>query len=62
MNESLNPVLRDWETAVETADDHKLAANASLIAHVGSQNVYHIGQTIYVRKLKGVSDPANGVK
>ena len=58
----LNQVLADWEKAVETADDAKLAANASLIAHVGSHNAYHIGQILYVRKLQGVWDPNKGVK
>jgi uncharacterized damage-inducible protein DinB len=58
----LNQVLADWEKAVETADDQKLAENASLIAHVGAHNAYHIGQILYVRKLEGVWDPAKGVK
>jgi uncharacterized damage-inducible protein DinB len=58
----LDQVLTDWEKAVETADDQKLAANASLIAHVGAHNAYHIGQILYVRKLQGVWDPAKGVK
>jgi uncharacterized damage-inducible protein DinB len=58
----LNQVLTDWETAVQTADDQKLAENASLIAHVGAHNAYHIGQILYVRKLQGVWDPAKGVK
>jgi hypothetical protein len=58
----LNQVLTDWDTAVETADDQKLTENASLIAHVGAHNAYHIGQIIYVRKLEGAWDPAKGVK
>ncbi|MGD0735201.1 MAG: DinB family protein [Terracidiphilus sp.] len=58
----LNQVLADWETAVQTADDQKLAEKASLIAHVGAHNAYHIGQILYVRKLQGVWDPAKGVK
>ena len=58
----LNQVLTDWEKAVETADDQKLAANASLIAHVGAHNAYHIGQIIYVRKLENAWDPSKGVK
>ncbi len=57
----LNQVMADWEKAVETADDQKLAENASLIAKVGAHNAYHIGQIIYVRKLQGVWDPAKGV-
>ena len=58
----LNQVLADWETAVENADDAKLAANASLIAHVGEHNAYHIGQILYVRKLQGDWDASKGVK
>jgi uncharacterized damage-inducible protein DinB len=58
----LDKVMADWEKAVETADEKKLAENASLIAHVGAHNAYHIGQILYVRKLQGVWDPAKGVK
>jgi uncharacterized damage-inducible protein DinB len=62
LQKKLNQVLTDWEKAVESADDKKLAENASLIAHVGAHNAYHIGQIIYVRKLEGVWDPSKGVK
>jgi uncharacterized damage-inducible protein DinB len=58
----LDQVLSDWETAVQNADDAKLAANASLIAHVGTHNAYHLGQILYVRKLEGAWDPSKGVK
>ena len=58
----LNQVMIDWEKAVETADDKKLADNASLIAHIGAHNAYHIGQILYVRKLQGVWNPDKGVK
>jgi hypothetical protein len=58
----LNQVMSDWETAVENADDAKLAANASLIAHVATHNAYHIGQILYVRKLESAWDPGKGVK
>jgi uncharacterized damage-inducible protein DinB len=58
----LNQVMTDWEKAVESADDQKLADNASLIAHVGAHNAYHIGQILYVRKLQGVWNPDKGVK
>lgn len=58
----LNQVLTDWEKSVETADDQKLAENASFIAHVGAHNAYHIGQILYVRKLQGVWNPDKGVK
>jgi uncharacterized damage-inducible protein DinB len=58
----LNQVLTDWDTAVAAADDQKLAENASLIAHVGAHNAYHIGQILYMRKLEGAWDPSKGVK
>jgi len=58
----LDQIMTDWEKAVEAADDKKIAANASLIAHVGAHNAYHIGQIILVRKAQGAWDPAKGVK
>jgi uncharacterized damage-inducible protein DinB len=58
----LNQVLTDWEKAVQAADDKKIQDNASLIAHVGAHNAYHVGQIIYVRKLQGSWDPKKGVK
>lgn len=58
----LDQVMTDWEKAVEAADDKKLAENASLIAHVGTHNAYHIGQIIFVRKEQGSWDSAKGVK
>jgi uncharacterized damage-inducible protein DinB len=58
----VNRVLAGWEKAVEQADDAKLAENASLIAHVGAHNAYHIGQILYVRKQEGVWDPNKGVR
>jgi uncharacterized damage-inducible protein DinB len=58
----LNQVMTDWEKAVTDADDAKLAANASLVAHVGAHNAYHVGQILYVRKLQGVWNPDKGVK
>lgn len=58
----LDQVLADWEAAVQSADDQKLAEKASLIAHVGAHNAYHIGQIIYVRKLQGSWSPDKGVK
>ena len=58
----LNQVLADWDKAVADADDAKLAASASLIAHVGAHNAYHVGQILYVRKQQGVWNPDKGVK
>jgi hypothetical protein len=58
----LNQVLTDLETAVEQADDQKLAAKASLIARVSAHNAYHIGQIVNVRKLENAWDSSKGVK
>ena len=58
----LDAVLTEWEKAVETADEAKLAQWASTIAHIGAHNAYHIGQMIYVRKQAGNWDPDKGVK
>jgi uncharacterized damage-inducible protein DinB len=58
----LDAVLTEWEKVVETADDAKLKAWASTIAHIGAHNAYHVGQIIYIRKLQGSWDPEKGVK
>ena len=60
--QQLDNVLTAWEKAVEGADEKKLMAWASTIAHIGAHNAYHIGQIIYVRKLQGSWDPEKGVK
>jgi uncharacterized damage-inducible protein DinB len=62
LQKKLDQVMTDWETAVQGADDQKVAANASLIAHVVAHNAYHLGQILYVRKLEGAWDPSKGVK
>jgi uncharacterized damage-inducible protein DinB len=58
----LDQVMVDLEKAVEAADDKKLAANASMIAHIGTHNAYHVGQIVFVRKEQGSWDPEKGVK
>ncbi len=60
--QKLDSVLTEWEKAVEAADDSKVTAWSSAIAHVGAHNAYHTGQIIYVRKLQGSWDGAKGVK
>ena len=47
---------------MEAADDAKLQAWASTIAHIGAHNAYHVGQIIYIRKQQGWWDPEKGVK
>jgi len=58
----LDQVMTDLEKVVETADDIKLAAWGSEIAHIGTHNAYHVGQIIFVRKLQGSWNPEKGVK
>lgn len=58
----LDDVLTEWENVIEAADDAKLASWYSTIAHIGTHNAYHIGQIIYIRKMKGWWDDSKGVK
>ncbi len=58
----LDQVMTDIEKIVETADEEKLKAWASDIAHIGTHNAYHVGQIIFVRKLQGSWNPEKGVK
>lgn len=58
----LDQVMTDWETAVQSADDDTLAKQAHMVANITSHNAYHIGQILYVRKLRGAWDPEKGVK
>lgn len=58
----LDAVMSALEALVEHADEAQLVKWAPTIAHVGTHNAYHTGQILYVRKLQGSWDPANGVK
>ena len=60
--QQLDSVLTEWEKVVEAADDAKLQAWASTVAHIGAHNAYHVGQIIYIRKQQGWWDPEKGVK
>ncbi len=60
--QSLDSVLTALEDAVKNADETKLKAWYSTIAHVGTHNAYHTGQILYIRKMKGWWDDNNGVK
>lgn len=55
-------VMTAIEDAVNTADDAKLKQWYSTIAHIGTHNAYHTGQILYIRKMKGWWNNANGVK
>lgn len=58
----LDSVMKDIEALVEKADDKALAGWASAVAHIGTHNAYHVGQILYVRKMKGWWDSEKGVK
>jgi uncharacterized damage-inducible protein DinB len=58
----MDEVMTGWEQAVESADDAKLQAWYSTIAHIGTHNAYHTGQILYIRKQQGSWDAAKGVK
>lgn len=60
--QQLDEVMKEWEKAVEAADDNKLEKWAPTIARVGTHNAYHIGQIVFVRKEQGSWDPEKGVK
>lgn len=60
--QQLNQVMQDWVTAIQNADDKKLEAWYSTIAHISTHNAYHTGQILYIRKLAGNWDPGKGVK
>lgn len=60
--QKLNQVMVEWEKAVQEASDAKLGESASVIAHIGTHNAYHIGQIVYIRKLQGSWNPSKGVK
>jgi hypothetical protein len=58
----LDTVLTELEKLVESADEAKLRAIATGIAHVNTHNAYHIGQIVFVRKEQGSWDASKGVK
>jgi len=58
----LDRVMQNLETEVEKMPEEKLAKAAPTITHVCTHNAYHTGQILYVRKLQGSWNPANGVK
>ena len=58
----LDSVLTEWEQLVQAADEKKLQAFYSTIAHIGTHNAYHTGQILYIRKMKGWWKEENGVK
>jgi len=60
--QQLNQLMKDWEQAIEQADEAKLEKWYGVIAHISTHNAYHTGQILYIRKLAGNWDSAKGVK
>jgi uncharacterized damage-inducible protein DinB len=58
----LDRVMINLEAEVEKMPEEKLAKAAPTISHICTHNAYHTGQILYVRKLQGSWNPANGVK
>jgi uncharacterized damage-inducible protein DinB len=58
----LDAVMTELEQLVEHADDAALSKMAPTVANICGHNAYHTGQMVYVRKLEGTWNPANGVK
>jgi uncharacterized damage-inducible protein DinB len=58
----LDGILTEWEQQVQAADEKKLQAWYSTIAHIGTHNAYHTGQILYIRKMKSWWQDENGVK
>jgi hypothetical protein len=58
----LDRVMKAIEDEVEKIPEEKLAEVANDISHISTHNAYHTGQILYVRKLQGSWNPANGVK
>ena len=58
----LDRVMKGLEAEVEKTPEEKLAKAALTVSHISTHNAYHTGQILYVRKLQGSWNPANGVK
>ena len=58
----LDQVMVSLEDLVAHASDADLAKWAGTLGDIAGHNAYHTGQILYVRKLQGVWNPANGVK
>ncbi len=55
-------ILISWENAIAAADEKKLEAWYEIIGHISMHNAYHTGQIVYIRKVQGSWNPAQGVK
>ena len=60
--EGLDANMTAIEEWTAKASDAELAGQAGLLQHIAAHNAYHTGQILYVRKLQGSFDGANGVR
>ncbi|MBA3963418.1 MAG: DinB family protein [Chthoniobacterales bacterium] len=58
----LDRAMKALESEVEKMPEDTLARTAPTISRISTHNAYHTGQILYVRKLQGSWNPANGVK
>jgi uncharacterized damage-inducible protein DinB len=58
----MDSTLTELEQLVQNADEKTLQKWYFTIAHIGTHNAYHIGQILYIRKMKGWWNDDNGVK
>lgn len=58
----LDQILTEWETYIEKTDDAVLMKWYDTISHIATHNAYHIGQILYIRKMKGWWDDKQGVQ
>jgi hypothetical protein len=60
--EQLTQVMKDWEKAIEGADEAKLQTWYANIANMSTHNAYHTGQILYIRKQAGSWNAEKGVR
>lgn len=58
----LDRAMKGLEDEVAKMPEEKMIKFAPMIAKVSTHTAYHTGQILYVRKLQGSWNPANGVK
>jgi len=59
--QQLDQCMKDWETAIEKADEAKLKDWYDTLAHINIHTAYHTGQILFIRKLAGNWDSKKGV-
>ncbi len=58
----VDETMRSLESFTAMASEAELAEWAPTLRNIAEHNAYHTGQILYVRKLQGSWNPANGVK